>query len=160
MNDPEKDPTQADAKALFGELLEQTHRRLWLHAPVETLAEFGQIDIGSRLATIARRHRHTDIRILIDDDLALKEQMPALVESIKRLPTAMSVRRLERAEDTPMVMTVIADHGGWMQYTLAGARRVLRGDIEDRPGTARAARDFEANWSLSDESAELRRLMV
>jgi len=160
MTTPERDPTLIDAEALLAELLAATRRRLWLHARVTLLAEIAGADLGAELAGIARRHRHTDIRLLVDDDLALKEQLPSLVESIKRLPSAVSVRRLEAAEESPLTVTAIADHSGWMQLTQAGGRRILRGDVEDRPGTQRAAQDFEANWSLSDEAVELRRLLV
>lgn len=160
MTPPERDPTLIDAEALLAELVDATRRRFWLHARVALLAEIVGDDLGSHLANIARRHRHTDIRLLVDDDLALKERLPGLVESIKRLPTAVSVRRLEASEESPLSLTVVADHSGWMQLTQAGARRILRGDPNDRPGTHRAAQDFEANWSLSDEAVELRRLLV
>ena len=160
MTAPERDPTLIDAEALLAELLAATRRRLWLHARVALLAEIAGPDLGAELAGIARRHRHTDIRLLVDDDLALKEQLPSLVESIKRLPSAVSVRRLEAAEESPLTVTVIGDHSGWMQLTQAGGRRILRGDVDDRPGTQRAVQDFEANWSLSDEAVELRRLLV
>lgn len=154
------DPVMGDAAALLAELLDQTRRRFWLHARVELLAEFTELELGSKMANIARRHRHTDIRILVDDDLALRDRMPGLVESIKRLPTAVSIRRLDATEESPLTLTAIADHTGWMQLTQSGGQRILRGDVEDRPGTQRAALDFEANWSLSDEAIELRRLMV
>lgn len=160
MTETTSDSVMDDAAALLAELLEHTRRRFWLHARVELLAEFANLEMGSSLASIARRHRHTDIRILVDDDLALRDRMPGLVESIKRLPTAVTVRRLDATEESPLTLTVIADHSGWMQLTQAGGQRILRGDVEDRSGTQRAALDFEANWSLSDEAIELRRLMV
>ena len=160
MAEPTTDPVMEDAAVLLGELLDQTRRRFWLHARVGLLAEFRGLELGSYLANIARRHRHTDIRILVDDDLALRDRIPRLVETIKRLPTAVTVRRLDATEESPLTLTAIADHSGWMQLTQAGGQRILRGDVDDRGGTQRAALDFEANWSLSDEAIELRRLMV
>ncbi|WP_019625466.1 hypothetical protein [Thioalkalivibrio sp. ALJT] len=160
MTAPERDPTLSDAEARLGALLSAAHRRFWLHARVGLLAEIAGADLGTALAGIARRHRHTDIRLLVDDDLALKEQLPSLVESIKRLPSAISVRRLDASEEGPQTLTAIADHNGWMELTQARGRRILRGDIDDRPGTQRAVQDFEANWILSDEAIELRRLLV
>lgn len=160
MAEADPDPTLKDTAELLQELLAQARRRLWIDARVALLATLGGPELGSRLAHIARQHRHSDIRLLVDDDLALKEQLPNLVASIKRLPTAVSVRRLEAPEETPLTLTVIADHSGWLQLTQAGGRRILRGAVDDRAGSQRAAQDFEAKWSLSDEATELRRLLV
>jgi hypothetical protein len=160
MAQADPDPILSDTSELLKELLAQARRRLWLDARVALLATLSEPELGTHLAHIARQHRHSDIRLLVDDDLALKEQLPNLVESIKRLPSAVSIRRLEAPEDSPLTLIVIADHSGWLQLTQAGSRRVLRGAVDDRPGTRRAAQDFEAKWSLSDEATELRRLLV
>ncbi|MGM0552628.1 MAG: hypothetical protein ACQETK_02290 [Pseudomonadota bacterium] len=155
--DPE---TDAETPPDLRGLVEQARRRFWLHARASLLAEMADFDLGTAFATMAQRHRHTDIRILIDDDLELKDQMPAVVDSIKRLTTAISVRRLRPAEESPEVVTAIADQSGWLQLTRVGSNRVLRGATEDRAGAARLALDFEANWMLSEEASELRRVLV
>ncbi len=155
------DPESADASPPdLHSLVDQARRRFWLHARAGLLAEITDFDLGTTFAALAQRHRHTDIRILIDDDLVLKEQMPALVTSIKRLTTAVSVRRLRPAEESPEMVIAIADHTSWLKLTRVGSKRVLRGAIDDRGGATRLAQDFEANWMLSEEASELRRVLV
>lgn len=155
--DNPEDP-QEQARAMLRELSENASRILWIHAPVALLEELADDDLPGALARMAQRHRATDIRLLVDDDLALKDRMPDLVATLKRLTTAVSVRVLEPDENAPLVMTVIADQSGWMQLTRSGSQRILRGDTDHRGHTWRRAQEFEASWVSGKDSNELRRV--
>ena len=152
-----EDP-RGQAREMLREMSENAGRILWIHAPVSLLEEVADDGLPGALARMAQRHRSTDIRLLVDDDLALKDRLPELVGTLKRLTTAVSVRVLEPDENAPLVMTVIADQSGWMQFTRSGSQRILRGETDHRGRTRRRAEEFEASWEAGRDSDELRRV--
>lgn len=152
-----EDPRE-QARERMREMTENAGRVLWIHAPVALLEEIADDDLPGALARMAQRHRSTDIRLLVDDDLALKDRLPELVGTLGRLTTAVSLRVLEPDENAPLVLTVIADQSGWMQLTRSGARRIFRGDTDHRGHTRRRAQEFEASWEAGKDSDELRRV--
>ncbi|MFO8154383.1 hypothetical protein [Thioalkalivibrio sp.] len=155
---PEDDLQRAGAA--IDRLLESARRRIWVHARCRLLMALPETRLREALSRVARRTRHPDLRLLVDDDLELKSGLPRLAATAMRLPTAISVRCLAPAQDTPASLLLIVDREAWLYLVQHKGRAGLRVESRDPAGNRRAAEDFEQNWAAGSESRELRKLSL
>jgi hypothetical protein len=109
---------------------------------------------------VARRTRHSDLRILIDDDLELKNGLPQLARTLSRLPTAIEVRTLTPAQDTPASLLLVIDREAWLYLVQHKGRAGLKAESRDPAGNHTAAERFAEDWAVGSESLELRKLSL
>jgi hypothetical protein len=141
-------------------LLEPARRRIWVHARCRLLMALPEIELADALARVARRTRHSDLRLLIDDDLELRSGLPQLARTVTRLPTAISVRCLTPAQDTPSSLLLVVDREAWLYLVQHKGRAGLKVESRDPAGNRNAAEQFAENWVLGSESVELRKLSL
>jgi hypothetical protein len=141
-------------------LLATARRRIWLQTRCRVLNDLPETHLAQHLSRVARRTRHADLRILIDDDLALKRTQPRLVQTVSRLSSSISVRCYAPEQDTPGTLLVVVDRHSWLYLVQHRAQVGLRSEDNDPPGTHSAAEKFEDEWAISTEALELRRLSI
>ena len=155
-------PTEAleTAADQLGLLLGSARRRIWLQTRCRVLNSLPDLELGTHLSRIARRTRHPDIRLLIDDDLELKATQPRLARAVTRLTTAVEVRCFTPEQDTPGTLLLVVDRGSWLYLVQHRSQIGLRTEHADPAGTHSAAQRFLEAWALASESLELRRLTL
>lgn len=113
--------------------------------------------LADQLSAVARRHRMTEVQILIHDDRPLVERRHRLVELMHRLPSSISLKLVNTSypsEDT--AFTLVDDQGvlyrhearnmsGFGRFSAAARVRVLR-------------ESFQRMWDYARPSLELRRM--
>ncbi|AGA34349.1 hypothetical protein TVNIR_2711 [Thioalkalivibrio nitratireducens DSM 14787] len=142
------------------ELLESARRRIWLQTRSQLLCALPPIDFAGALSRIARCTRYADLRLLIDDALALKEGQPQLARAVMRLTSAVDVRCFQPDEDTPASLLLIVDQGGWLYLVQHKGHVGLKSYRDDPPGALLAAERFAEVWDFSTEALELRNLTI
>lgn len=161
MTEQNEDPSTSDlerASAAVEDLLALARRRVWVHARCRLLMALSDVDLGSAMSRVARRTRHSDLRLLIDDELELKSGLPQLARTVMRLPTVISVRRLAPEQDTPASLLLVVDREAWLYLVQHKGRAGLKVETRDPSGNRYAAEQFAEHWALSSEALELRKL--
>ena len=163
MTDPTQEPPVDDleraGEAVNG-LLALARRRIWVHARCRLLMALPEVDLGAAMSRVARRTRHSDLRLLIDDDLELKSGLPLLARTVTRLPTALAVRCLTPAQDTPASLLLVIDRDAWLYLVQHKGRAGLKVESRDPAGNRNAAETFAESWALGWDSLELRKLSL
>jgi hypothetical protein len=141
-------------------LLASARRRIWLQTRCRVLNSLSEIHLAQHLSRVARRTRRADLRILIDDDLALKRTQPRLFQTASRLSSSISVRCYAPEKETPGTLLLVVDRHSWLYLVQHQGQVGLRSEVDDPPGTHSAAEAFEEEWSVGTEALELRRLSI
>lgn len=141
-------------------LLESARRRIWVHTRSRLLTALPGVELAAAMSRVVRRTRHADLRLLIDDDLSLKSEHPRLTHTVTRLTTAISVRCLAPAQDTPASLLLVVDRTAWLYLVQHKGRVGLKAERRDPAGNRTAAEHFAVAWAISSESLELRKLML
>jgi len=141
-------------------LVESARRRIWVHTRSRLLTALPGVDLASAMSRVVRRTRHADLRLLIDDDLSLKSEHPRLTHTITRLTTAIAVRCLAPAQDTPASLLLVVDRTAWLYLVQHKGQVGLKVERRDPAGNRAAAERFAEAWAISSESLELRKLML
>ena len=141
-------------------LLESARRRIWVHTRSRLLTALPGVELAAAMSRVARRTRHADLRLLIDDDLSLKSEHPRLTYTVTRLTTAIAVRCLTPAQDTPASLLLVVDRTAWLYLVQHKGRVGLKAERRDPAGNRTAAERFAVAWAAGFESPELRKLML
>lgn len=141
-------------------LLASARRRIWLQTRCRVLNSLPETHLSQHLSRVARRTRHADLRILVDDDIALKRTQPRLFQTVSRLSSSISARRYAPEKDTPGTLLLVVDRHSWLYLVQHQGQVGLRSEVDDPPGTHSAAEAFEDEWAVSTEALELRRLSL
>jgi len=141
-------------------LLESARRRIWVHTRSRLLTALPGVELAGAMSRVVRRTRHADLRLLIDNDLSLKSEHPQLTYTVTRLTTAIAVRCLAPAQDTPASLLLVVDRTAWLYLVQHKGRVGLKAERRDPAGNRTAAERFAAAWAAGSESLELRKLML
>lgn len=153
----EREQILAAAATQVNHILAMARRRIWVDTATELLSRLPPLDLTEHLSRVARRTRHADLRLLVDDDLALKQQQPRLVHVLGRLTSRIAVRQIDTDQDGPATLLLTVDRDAWLFLLQQRTRMVLRGDSHDPAGARIAAEQFAERWQTSNEAMELRR---
>jgi len=144
---------------LMDTLVGQANQRVWLYDRFLDHDLYDRPRFRELLSNLARRHRLSEVRILIHDDNPLIKRRHRLVELMRRLPSHISVRLINDDlpfEDQPFLL---ADRDGV----------VYRHDFDKPEGFAKfadsgrvklLAEAFQRMWDGSRTSVELRQLPI
>lgn len=142
---------------LMDSMVGQAGQRLWLYDRVLDHDLYDRHRFRELVSGLARRHRLSEIRLLIHDDQPLIKRRHQLVELMRRLPSRIELRLINRDyphEDQPFML---ADRQGV----------VLRHDFTQPSGFAGFAdsgrvkllsENFQRMWGAGRSSLELREL--
>lgn len=159
MDEAREDDLERAAEAI-NLLLESARRRIWVHARCRLLSALPPVALAEAMARVARRTRHPDLRLLVDDDLELKTGQPQLTYTLSRLTTAVDVRCLAPAQDTPASLLLVIDRSAWLYLVQHKGRAGLKVERRDPAGNRIAAEQFAEAWAMSSDAQELRRLII
>lgn len=141
-------------------LLASARRRIWVHTRTGLLTALPQVDLAGALSRVARRTRHADVRLLVDDDLELKNQHPRLARTITHLTSAIAVRCLTPEQESPAGLLLVVDRTAWLYLVQHKGRVGLKVEQRDPAGNRSAGERFAEAWAIASEALELRRLML
>ncbi|WP_404362029.1 GNAT family N-acetyltransferase [Marinobacter sp.] len=135
----------------------QARQRLWLYDRLLSHDLYDRFRLREILSAIARRHRLSDVRLLVHDDGPLVKRRHQLVELMRRLPSSMELRLISPDHPREEQPFMIADREalvyrhrfdkpeGFAKFAAPGhVRRLQQG--------------FQRMWDAASPSPELRQL--
>lgn len=142
---------------LMDSLVGQARQRIWLYDRLLDHDLYDRARLRELLSALARRHRLSEIRILIHDDKPLVKRRHRLVELMRRLPSHISIRLVNDAlpfEDQPFLL---ADRDG-VVYRHEFDKPEGFAKFADRGRVKLLAEAFQRMWDGGRTSMELRQL--
>lgn len=142
---------------LMDSMLGQAGQRLWLYDRVLDHDLYDRHRFRELVASLARRHRLSEIRLLIHDDQPLIKRRHQLVELMRRLPSRMELRLINSDyphEDQPFMLAdrqgVVLRHDFTRPSGFAG--------FADSGRVKQLSNNFQRMWDAGHSSLELREL--
>jgi len=145
--------------SLMDALVGQASQRLWIYDQALDHDLYSRDTLRELISELARRHRLSDVRILIHDDKPLIKRRHQIVDLMKRVPSRMALRLVN--DDYP-----VADH----PFMLTDREGVLYRHSFSKPeGFANFAdsgrvkllgETFQRLWDAGSRSLELRDLAL
>jgi len=148
---------ESSMTCLMDSLAGQARQRIWLYDRFLEHDLYDRKPFRDMLSALARRHRLSEIRLLIHDDQSLVKRRHRLVELMRRLPSHMSLRLVNDdypAEDQPFMLAdrfgVVYRHDfykpeGFANFADGGRVKMLE-------------ETFQRMWDAGRGSIELREL--
>lgn len=142
---------------LMDSLVGQAGQRLWLYDRILDHDLYDRHRFRELVSGLARRHRLSEIRLLIHDDQPLIKRRHQLVELMRRLPSRIELKLINTDyphEDQPFILAdregVVYRHGfnqlsGFAGFSDSGRVRLL-------------SENFQRMWDAGRSSLELRQL--
>lgn len=149
--------SEANMISLLDSMTGQATQRLWLYDRLLEHDLYDRLRFRELLSALARRHRLSEVRLLIHDDKPLVKRRHQIVELMKRLPSRIELRLVNDdypIEDQPFLLAdregVVYRHNfdkpeGFANFADGGRVKLL--------GEA-----FQRMWDASRSSLELREL--
>ncbi len=142
---------------LIDSLAGQARQRLWLYDRVLDHDLYDRLRFRELISGLARRHRLSDVRLLIHDDKPLVQHRHQIVELMRRLPSRIELRLVNEdypVDDQPFLLAdregVVYRHDFYKPEgfaTFANSGRVKQ-----------LAESFQRMWDAGRSSLELREL--
>ncbi len=142
---------------LLDSLVSQASQRIWLYDRLLEHDLYDRFRFREVLSALARRHRLSEVRILIHDDRPLVKKRHRIVELMRRLPSRIELRLVNGqypVEDQPFVLAdreaLLYRHDfykpeGFANFADSGRVRLL-------------SESFQRMWDAGRNSLELREL--
>lgn len=143
--------------ALMDSLAGQAGHRIWLYDRLLEHDLYDRFRFRELISALARRHRLSEVRLLIHDDKPLVKRRHQLVELMRRLPSRMELRLVNTdypVDDQPFMLVdregVLYRHDfykpdGFCNFSDSGRVRLL-------------SEAFQRMWDAGRSSLELRQL--
>lgn len=142
---------------LMDSMVGQTSQRLWLYEQVLDHDLYDRHRFRELISSLARGHRLSDIRLLIHDDQPLVKRRHQLVELMRRLPSRIQLKLINRDyphEDQPFMLAdrqgVVFRHDFTRPSGFAG--------FADSGRVKLLSENFQRMWDAGRNSLELREL--
>lgn len=150
---------QAQAVELMNSLVGQARQRVWLFDMTLDHELYGQPDFCDLISQVARRHRQSDVRLLIMDDKPLVQRRHRLVELMRRLPSSIELRLAGETTAVEKEPFVLVDRQGVLyRHQFGGAQGFA--NFADGGRVKRLEQRFTRMWDNSQPSRELRQLSL
>ena len=144
---------------LMHSLAGQARQRLWLYDNTLDFDLYGQPCFCELVSQMARRHRLSDVRLLIQDDKALTQRQHGLAELMRRLPSRIELRLLSDTTPPEKEPFMLADRQGVIyRHEFGGSQGFA--NFADGGRVKRLEERFLQMWNTSQRSAELRILSL
>lgn len=135
----------------------QAGQRLWLYDQALHHDLYDRLRLREILSALARRHRLTEIRLLIHDDQPLVKRRHQLVELMRRLPSKIELRLVNPDYPNAEQPFLIADREGLVYRHKFDAPKGLA-RFSDPGRVKRLQEEFQRMWDTGRNSQELRQL--
>ncbi|MDY6815019.1 MAG: GNAT family N-acetyltransferase [Pseudomonadota bacterium] len=149
--------TEAPMLALMDSLAGQAGQRIWLYDRLLEHDLYDRFRFRELISALARRHRLSEVRLLIHDDKPLVKRRHRLVELMRRLPSRIELKLVNGdypVEDQPFMLIdregVLYRHDfykpdGFCNFSDSGRVKLL-------------SQAFQRMWDAGRSSLELRQL--
>ncbi len=143
--------------SLMDSVVGQAGQRIWLYDRLLEHDLYDRHRFRELVSALARRHRLSEVRLLIHDDKPLVKRRHKLVELMRRLPSRMQLRLVNEdypVEDQPFILAdrqgVVYRHDfykpeGFAKFSDGGRVKLL-------------SENFQRMWDAARPSLELREL--
>lgn len=144
---------------LMDSIANQASQQLWLYDQHLEHDLYDRFRLREILSALARRHRFSEVRILIHDDKPLVKRRHQIIELMKRLPSKVELRLVNQDypfEEQPFLIAdrqaVLYRHefgkpAGFAQLASSGRARLL-------------AENYQRMWDAGTASKEFRQLSI
>lgn len=146
-----------DVCAVVQSLAEQAQRSLLLYTDDLEPAVFDREPFLEAVSRLARSHKETHIRVLIQDSRHAVQQGHRLIELSRRLPSTIQFRRPAPEYRDFYQTFLLADDSGYLHRQHAG-RFEGTANFHDPAQVADWKKYFLEVWERSQPDAEIRRL--
>ncbi|WP_051081807.1 hypothetical protein [Thioalkalivibrio sulfidiphilus] len=137
----------------------EARRRLWILSPDLDAFIYNDPDLVDAVSALARRSRHADVRILIQDSRSLPSGGHRLVDLALRISSRIHLRRQPPDETRLDESMVLIDSGGYLHQRRA-ADPVAMADAYAPPRVQTLEGRFRTFWTHAMPDPELRRLKI
>lgn len=116
-------------------------------------------DFADALSQLARRHRSSEIQILVKDIKPLIERGHCLVRLAQRLPSKVQIRRLSQQADNDVEAFMLVDGDGLLYKH---DDNLFKGfaNYQAGPEVKNFKQTFERLWQISESDDNLRQLKI
>lgn len=145
--------------SLCVDMVEQAHRTIRIFSPQLDHEVFDRPALVSALASVARRSRYSEVRILISDSRSIVNRGHRLLDLARRLPSSIAIQKLTAHPELPSDSFVLCDDFG----TLFKPNDSDRDGFYDPDNRTRAKpyiEKFDELWLKSRPDSELRVLRL
>lgn len=147
----------ADRAAIALDLANQCQRRLCILSNELEHELYHRETFVDAVSRLARRHRNTEIRLLIVDSRALVRRGHPLLDLQRRLSSSIHIRRVSCEPAQIGENYLLADSGGILCYTVKEPGAAWA-DYNNGPVVTNYHAQFDALWSQAMDDPELRAL--
>lgn len=144
-----------DPAAVALDLARQCQRQLRILSNSLEPEFYDHPEFAAAVSALARRSRHTEIRLLIVDGRPLARRGHALLDLHRRLPSAIGLRRVTCESADIVENYLIADDRGLLCLALREPEQAWA-DYNNRPLAEDYAERFDQLWHRAEADPELR----
>lgn len=146
-------------RSFVHERIAEARRRLWILSPDLAPFIYDDPELVDTISALARRSRHADVRILIQDSRRLPSGGHRLVDLALRMSSRIQLRRQPPDEATLGEAMLLVDSGGYLHQPRADEPVAIAGaHLPPRVQTLEAR--FRTFWTHAVPDPELRRLKI
>lgn len=149
----------ADTAGVALDLTRQARRELCVLSVSLEPDLFDGEEFATAVSALARRHRHTRVRLLVADSRPLRQSRHRLLHLARRLESSISLRCCHPDQADVTECWLLADQRGLLVYTPAQGRDSWA-DYNNRPLAQDRQEHFERLWAESREDPDLRQLSL
>jgi len=144
---------------LMDSLAGQARQRLWLYDQLLEHELYNRDRFRQLLLTLARRHRMSEIRLLIHDDKPLVRRRHQLVELMRRMPSKISLKLIDDQNALEQQPFLLVDREGALWRQDFTKPKGFAGFCE-AGRVRRLAENYQRMWDVARPSLELRELAL
>ena len=142
---------------LMDTMVGQTAQRLWLYDRVLDHDRYDRHRFRGLVSSLARRHRLSEVRLLIHDDQPLVKRRHQLVELMRRLPSRIELKLVNSDHPHEGQPFILADREGVL-YRHDFTRPSGFAGFSDSGRVRLLSENFQRMWDAGRSSLELREL--
>ncbi|MDX9875420.1 MAG: GNAT family N-acetyltransferase [Spongiibacteraceae bacterium] len=149
----------SDRAAIALDLVRQSRVQLRILSSVLEPAVYDRDEFAAAVPGLARRHRNSEVRLLLLDGRQIAQRGHRLLALHRRLPSAVQIRRLELPPNEVPEAFLIADQSGLLCHDLREPESAWA-DYHNRPLAESYRLQFDDWWQRSSPDPELRELLL
>lgn len=139
--------------------VQEARRRLWILSPGLEPVIYDDPELADAVSRLARRSRHSDVRILIQDSHSLPTGGHRLVDLALRMSSRIPLRRHAPGESALGEAMLLVDAAAYLHQPRAGDP-VAIADANAPPRVLTLEARYRTWWAHAVPDPELRRLKI
>ncbi len=149
--------SEGDLIDAMDSLASQARQSLWIYDQFLDHDRYDRFRLREIISAVARRHRLSDVRLLIHDDRPLVQRRHQLVELMRRLPSKIELRLINQDYPSEAQAFLLADRHG-LVYRHQFDKPDGFAQFSDPGHSKRLRETYQRMWEAGRTSLELREL--